>query len=108
MKKDYLSPYKLEKMQKTLEEGKQYYPTDNSGIIDEWGALARHQDALWNAYQKQEKVKKKMDQSAYYKELEAQRDMRRTKAEREAAQRLADERAQNEIANQYNSKYNAI
>ena len=50
MKKDYLSPYKMEKMKKTLEDGKQYYPTDNSGVIDEWGALARHQDALWNAY----------------------------------------------------------
>ena len=91
-----------------MEEGKQYYPTDNQGVIDEWGALARHQDALWNAYQKQEKVKKKQQQQSYLNELQAQRDLRRTKAEWEAAQRMADEKYQNDLANQFNKKYGDV
>ena len=75
MKKDYLTPYKQATMKRQLEEGKQYYPTDNDGVIDEWGALAKHQDALWEAYRKQEKVKKRTQQQSYAKELEAQRTM---------------------------------
>lgn len=55
MKEDYLSPEKLVSMQKHLVPEKQYYPTDTSGVIDEWGALAKHQDALWEAYKKQER-----------------------------------------------------
>ena len=54
-----MSPHKQASIKRHIEEGKQYYPTDTAGIIDEWGALAKHQDALWEACQKQEKVKKK-------------------------------------------------
>jgi hypothetical protein len=58
MKKDYLSPYKMASMQKHVAgEDTQYYPTDSQGVIDEWGALAKHQDALWEAYKQQEREK---------------------------------------------------
>ena len=57
MKKDYLSPYKMQTMQKHVQDqDKQYYPTDTVGVIDEWGALAKHQDALFEAYKKQERI----------------------------------------------------
>lgn len=60
MKKDYLSPYKMTSMQKHVsDEERQYYPTDSQGVIDEWGALAKHQDALWEAFKKQEREKQK-------------------------------------------------
>ncbi len=65
MKKDYLSPYKQESIKRHIEEGKQNYPTDNRGVIDEWGALAKHQDALWDAYKNQEKIAKKDQQRLY-------------------------------------------
>ena len=47
-------------------------------------------------------------QQSYLNELQAQRDLRRTKAEREAAQRMADEKYQNDLANQYNKKYGDV
>lgn len=47
-------------MQKHVsDEERQYYPTDSQGVIDEWGALAKHQDALWEAFKKQEREKQK-------------------------------------------------
>jgi hypothetical protein len=101
MKKDYLSPYKQETMRRQVEEGKQYYPTDNQGVIDEWGAMAKHQDALWDAYKNQEKQRKKEQSRAYAAELDAQRSLRKTKAERDAIKRMQAEREQIQQANNF-------
>ena len=108
MKKDYSTPYKQESMKRQLEEGKQYYPTDNQGVIDEWGALAQHQDALWEAYRKQEKVKKKTLQASYAKELDAQKSMRQTKIEREHITRMTQEREANMAQNDFKKGFDQL
>jgi len=45
-------------MHANLENGKQYYPTDTAGVIDEWAALAMQQDNYWNRKAEQEKAEK--------------------------------------------------
>jgi tRNA G46 methylase TrmB len=60
-------------MQKLLDQGNQYYPTDNSGVIDEWAALALQQDSFWKQRMQQDKLNKKVIQQQYFQDLENQR-----------------------------------
>lgn len=47
-------------MRKHIEGGGRYYPTDSGGVIDEWAAVARHQDLLWAQKMEQEKAEKRI------------------------------------------------
>ena len=47
-------------MQKYIKNGGNYYPTDTAGVIDEWAALARQQDNLWNQKMEQDKAEKRI------------------------------------------------
>ena len=60
-------------MHANLENGKQYYPTDTAGVIDEWAALAMQQDNYWNRKAEQEKAEKKLRQQQYLQDLDRQR-----------------------------------
>jgi hypothetical protein len=52
-KRDYES--KAPHIQKILNQHKQYYPQDAHGVIDEWSALIRNQNEV---YQQEERVRK--------------------------------------------------
>ena len=60
VKVDYLTDRKQENMQKYIKNGGNYYPTDTAGVIDEWAALARQQDNLWNQKMEQDKAEKRI------------------------------------------------
>ena len=41
LKKDYHDETKLARKQVRLNEGKNYYPNDKEGIVDEWSAMSK-------------------------------------------------------------------
>jgi len=65
-------------MMSTLDKGGQYYPTDTTGVIDEWAALAMQNDNYWAQHGEQEKVNKRLRQKQYFDDLDNQRSLNRT------------------------------
>lgn len=56
-KKDYLD--KQDHIRELLENNKRYYPPDMGGVIDEWGAMARHQAQLHELAEHNRRISKK-------------------------------------------------
>jgi hypothetical protein len=47
-----------------------YYPTDARGNLDEWGAVQKHREEVYQRQKQEEAIMKNMGQKEYHKELE--------------------------------------
>lgn len=47
-------------MKKNIDRGGNYYPTDSAGVIDEWAAIARQQDQIYQQKLEEDKANKKI------------------------------------------------
>lgn len=86
---------------KHMHDDKNYYPTNNSGIIDEWAAITKHQDSLFHAYQDHQQVIKKQNQQEYLKELQIQKEMKDYQKHQEDEERRLDYQQMKERDNNY-------
>lgn len=73
MKRENDQERSLEKTQNYEQKGGQYYPTDRSGKVDEWGAMVKHMTARNEIIQKEKHEEKKNQQQEYQRFLDMQR-----------------------------------
>lgn len=60
---------KTETIQRHLEEGKRYYPTNEKNGLDEWGALQAHRAEITRALEEQKKIEEHNSKQALSNEL---------------------------------------
>jgi hypothetical protein len=51
----------MESIQRLHEENKRYYPTDQKGNIDEWGALQKHRVEAYQREQAESQIQKALN-----------------------------------------------